>query len=217
VDEELSKIKEKLAARHAEREKRRENNQTSHKDDDFFDTAPAQVDRRRAQSDDEMDVDVQPTRTNRKRAVQNLSDNEEMEAPAPKKRQRAAPAKATRAPPTRNRQASDSSEAPSVRRTPARKVAGRARKVGPITDFKLIDSLSRRVMMTTKQMEMTKTVSLNCLKKKTIFSRHHLELGISMRDKSDVRRKQPAKKAAASKSMRQSTLNFTSSQASRRK
>lgn len=159
MDEELSKIKEKLAARHAEREKRRENDQSSHKDDDFFDTGPARVNRRRAPSDDEMDVDGQPTRTNRKRPVQNLSDNDEMEAPAPKKRQRAAPAKATRAPPARNRQASDSSEAPSVRRTLARKVAGRGRKVRAITGFKLTDSLPRRVMMTTtKQMEMTKTV-----------------------------------------------------------
>ena len=125
VEEELSKIKERLAARHAEREQKRTNGQTRSADDDFFDEVP--LNGRPALSDDEMDIDdtPRPAARNRKRS-QAVSDDEDI--PVANKRQRTLPAKTTKVPPRgRQRQASDSSEAPSLKKNPARKVAARSK------------------------------------------------------------------------------------------
>ena len=121
LDEEILKIKEKLASKVA--------NTTG------TTVAPARgTDKRgeRAFSDDgigedEMDIDVAPR--NKRTADVVLSDDEDDFAPVTKKR-RTAPAKTTRAPPaSRARQSSATPKPTSSRKPPVRKVTSRSKKV----------------------------------------------------------------------------------------
>jgi len=139
VDEEISKIKDKLANKIAEREKSRKDEKgRSNDDDDFFSSAgiPGEG-RSRGANDGEMNVDERPS-TTRKRAVQELSDDDLMEMPTTKK-PRSAPAKApakkapAKPPPaSRPRRSSDSSSPQPARRVPARTAASRSKKAPPL-------------------------------------------------------------------------------------
>jgi len=137
LDEEISKIKAKLADKIAERKKSKKDKTPMNDDDDFFNSAgnDQEIGRRSRggkEDDGEMEVDERPTR--RKRSVQEVSDDDIMEIPTTKKPRKApakAPARATaKAPPvSRSRRSSDSSTAAPVRKTPARAAASRIKKV----------------------------------------------------------------------------------------
>lgn len=128
LDEEIAKIKEKLASKIAERQKARPRTTT---DDDFF-GLPARGD------DEVMEVDAPATKKpagRRKRAVSEEEDEEEV----PAKKPRRAPAKAA---PTRgrgrggrtvgSRESSVASNPPPARKTPTRG-ATRGKKVSRLT------------------------------------------------------------------------------------
>ena len=127
LDEEISKIKDRLSTKIAEREKSRRDKAptTTDNDDDLFNTTGSRNDRNRPADADEMDIDERPT-ARKKRVVQELSDDDLMEKPTSKK-PRKAPTKPTV---SRSRQSSESSNPPpAVRKTPARAAVSRAKKV----------------------------------------------------------------------------------------
>ena len=152
LDEEIGKIKEKLAAKVAERiANTKKPTAPTNPDDDFFNSVPDRVvpqpptnsngasrgGRRKAVAD-EMDIDFDTTTTARtagkKRVVHELSEDDDfMDAPTTKKaRTTAATSTAKRAPVSRSRRSSESSNPPpTVRKTPSRAAASRSKKVSP--------------------------------------------------------------------------------------
>jgi hypothetical protein len=130
LDEEIAKIKERLASKIADRQKARPRTTT---DDDFFGLPT-----RNARSDDEMEVDAPaPKKTAAARRKRAVSEDEEDEVPA--KKSRRAPAKT--AAPTRgrgrggktvvSRESSVASNPPPARKTPTRTATTRGKKVPP--------------------------------------------------------------------------------------
>jgi hypothetical protein len=153
LDEEIGKIKEKLAAKVAERiANTNKPTAPTNPDDDFFNSVPDRVvaqapapsngasrgGRRKPPVADEMDIDFDTTTTARtagkKRVVHELSEDDDfMNAPTTKKaRTTAAASAAKRAPVSRSRRSSESSNPPpTVRKTPSRAAASRSKKVAP--------------------------------------------------------------------------------------
>ena len=130
LDEEISKIKDKLASKIVEREKTRKEKAPANDDDDDFFNYTVRKGRQRVE-DDGMDVDERPNAI-KKRVVHDISDDDEMEMPTSKK-PRKVPAKASKKPAvSRARQSSELSKPPPVtRKTPARAAASHAKKVRP--------------------------------------------------------------------------------------
>jgi len=117
LDEELSKIKDKLAARHAEREKKKSNGKATNTiDDDFFDGV-VHMDRRSASLEHEMGIeDDRPAPRSRKRA-QTASDDED--APVTSKRQKTTTrAQPTKKPPARKAASRTKAESHAAQLTP---------------------------------------------------------------------------------------------------
>jgi len=129
----------------AEREKSRgaKNTSKAAADDDFFNLSASRNDR---MSDDEMDMDSQPTTkgtvgpARRKRLVSDDEGEEEDRDSPPAKKPRRAPAKTSSAPANArgagrktaavvSRESSVASNAPPTRKAPSRAAATRARKV----------------------------------------------------------------------------------------
>jgi hypothetical protein len=155
LDEEIGKIKEKLAAKVAERiANTTKPTAPTNPDDDFFNSVPDRIvaqppapsngasrgGRRKAAVADEMDIDFDTTTTTtartagKKRVVHELSEDDDfMTAPTTKKaRTTAGASTAKRAPVSRSRRSSESSNPPlTVRKTPSRAAASRSKKVPP--------------------------------------------------------------------------------------
>lgn len=167
LDEEIGKIKEKLAAKVAERvASTTRNGAANNADDDFFNSVPDRVisqptnngaRRGRGTIDvDEMDIDfdtTSPSRTattvGKKRVVHELSEDDDfMDAPTTKKARTTTTTAAARKPPvSRSRLSSESSNppAPPARKTPTRAAASRTKKVFPPYSLILMDRLWLKV------------------------------------------------------------------------
>jgi hypothetical protein len=186
LDEEISKLKDKLSAKITERQK---TTRAGHTDDDLFASAPdraisgrdvaqltgARRARGRGDDDDDdmMSIDSGPRQQGTKRsAAQSLSDDDDVmgDLPATSKKRRTAAAKPTKTTPaSRSRQSSVSSNPPPVRKTPARNAASRAKKVFPNTERMLIGRTLSSMRMTT--CKITK-VSLSFLMRMKMTSKH---------------------------------------------
>jgi hypothetical protein len=143
LDEEISKIKDKLSAKITERQK---TTRPAHNDDDFFSSAPDRaissrdvaqltgVRRPRGRVDDDdddmMSIDNGSRQGTKRSAAQSVSDDDMMdEPPTTTKKRRTAPAKPAKAAAvSRSRQSSVGSNPP-ARKTPARTAASRSKKV----------------------------------------------------------------------------------------
>jgi hypothetical protein len=172
LDEEISKIKDKLSSKIAERQKQQANSRRPQDDDDLFASPTGRVisgrdfedmtqSTRRPRAtvdlvdDDFMEIDPKPgkqsSRGARKRPLRDPSEDddevEEISAMATKKRRTVAAKKPT--PASRSRQSSVSSNPPSAqppsRRTPLRGAASRAKKV-PLT-YKPADTRPWKVIV----------------------------------------------------------------------
>ena len=144
LDEEISKIKDKLSAKITERQK---TTRPAHNDDDLFSSAPdraissrdvAQLTggrrpRGRVDDDDDdmMNIDNGSRQGTKRSAAQSVSDDDMMgELPTTSKKRRTAPAKPAKATTvSRSRQSSVSSNPPPARKTPARTATSRSKKV----------------------------------------------------------------------------------------
>jgi len=138
LDEEISKIKDRLSLKIAEREKSRRDKAPANNvdDDDFFNTTTQRNSRNRPADEDEMDINERPT-ARKKRVAQEISDDDVTEMPISKK-PRKAPSKPTV---SRPRQSSESSNPPpAIRKTPSRAAASRAKKVTPTIALLTVDN-----------------------------------------------------------------------------
>jgi hypothetical protein len=142
LDEEIGKIKEKLAAKVAERvANSAKSTAPTNPDNDFFNSVPDRVvsqppsnaaRKGRNVPDDEMDIDFDTTTSRtagKKRVVHELSEDDDfMDAPVTKKPRTTAAAK--RAPESRSRRSNESSNPPpTVPKIPTRAAASRSKKV----------------------------------------------------------------------------------------
>lgn len=142
IDEEISKVKEKLTAKIAERAKSKASiSRSAGDDDDFFNAAVPDLGPRSGRtsgngfSDDEMDVVNSGHKDNRKRAADELSDGDDIMKIPTTKKARIASGKSTMTSTARSRQSSGTSNPPlpRPRKTPTRAAASRAKKAS--SDF----------------------------------------------------------------------------------
>jgi len=131
LDEEISKLKDNLSAKIAERQKAKTNTTRTNgnEHDDLF-AMPDRYEVRSVADEDGDPMDVETTtRPTSKRRVVNLSDDDN-ELPVSKKPRTAARAKPSKPAASTSRQSAAASRtSPAPRRTPARAAASRARKV----------------------------------------------------------------------------------------
>jgi len=158
LDEEISKLKDNLSAKIAERQKVKGNpSHTNGNDHDDLFAMPDRYEVRSVADEDGDPMDVETTtRQTSKRRIVHLSDDDN-EPPAPKKPRTAARAKPSRPAAGTSRQSAEPPRAPPApRKTPARAAASRARKVSwfvVLSNYRRLKAMEMKTRMRTCQIE----------------------------------------------------------------